>query len=80
MWKSKNFSRVISVICFMLVCGVTYGAWWEDFSKTKESGVGSAWLKLNPGARGVALGDAYLSIAKGPEAIFWNPAGIGKAL
>ncbi len=61
----------------MLVCGVTYGDWWEDFSKAKESGVGSAWLKLNPGARGVALGDAYLSIAKGPEAIFWNPAGIG---
>ncbi len=73
-----SFRRVVNVICFMLVCAVAYGDWWEDFSKGKENGVGFAWLKLNPGARGIALGDAYLSVANGPEAIFWNPAGIGK--
>ncbi len=79
--KLDGLRRVASVICLMLVCGIAYGNWWEsfkDFCENKESGVGFAWLKLAPGARGTALGDAYLSVVEGPDAISWNPAGLGK--
>jgi hypothetical protein len=34
------------------------------------------FLKVMPGARATALGEAYTAWAIGPEAIFWNPAGL----
>ena len=37
----------------------------------------SAFLKIDAGSpRAQALGNAYVSIADGPEALFWNPAGM----
>jgi hypothetical protein len=40
----------------------------------------SAFLKIDSGApRAQALGNAYVSIADGPEALFWNPAGAASA-
>ncbi|WP_428070957.1 hypothetical protein [Candidatus Avelusimicrobium alvi] len=40
----------------------------------------SAFLKINAGSpRAQALGNAYVSIADGPEALFWNPAGAASA-
>ncbi len=39
-----------------------------------------AFLKLNAGApRAQALGNAFVSVADGPEALFWNPAGAASA-
>ena len=39
-----------------------------------------AFLKINAGApRAQALGNAFVSIADGPEALFWNPAGAASA-
>ncbi len=37
------------------------------------------FLKVMPGSRGAALGDAYTSLASGAEAYFWNPAGMVKS-
>lgn len=34
------------------------------------------FLSVMPSARGTALGNAYGVWAKGPEAVFWNPAGV----
>lgn len=34
------------------------------------------FLKVMPGARATAMGEAYSSLAEGAEALFWNPAGI----
>ena len=40
----------------------------------------SAFLKIDAGSpRAQALGNAYVSIAEGPEALFWNPAGAASA-
>lgn len=36
------------------------------------------FLKVMPGARATALGEAYTAWATGPEAIFWNPAGLAR--
>lgn len=39
-----------------------------------------AFLKIDAGApRAQALGNAFVSIADGPEALFWNPAGAASA-
>jgi len=40
---------------------------------------GFAFLDLPAGARIAALGGAGASLAEGPEALFWNPAGIAPA-
>ena len=40
----------------------------------------SAFLKIDAGSpRAQALGNAFVSIAEGPEALFWNPAGSASA-
>ena len=36
------------------------------------------YLKVMPTARATAMGDAYVSLAKGADATFWNPAGLAK--
>lgn len=35
------------------------------------------FLELGYGNAGVAMGDAYVSLAQGTEAVYWNPAGLG---
>jgi hypothetical protein len=36
------------------------------------------YLKVMPTARATAMGDAYVSLARGADATFWNPAGLTK--
>ena len=38
---------------------------------------GFAFLEVPSGARAAALGGAFVSVAGGVEAAFWNPAGLG---
>jgi len=35
-----------------------------------------AFLKIGAGAKASALGNAYTAAAEGPDAVYWNPAGI----
>jgi hypothetical protein len=37
------------------------------------------FLKVMPTARGTAMGDAYVTLASGAEALFWNPSGLALA-
>jgi hypothetical protein len=37
------------------------------------------FLKVMPGARATAMGDAYATLASGADAVFWNPSGITSA-
>jgi len=37
---------------------------------------GAQFLKIGPGARAVAMGEAFVAIADEPAALYWNPAGI----
>lgn len=43
-----------------------------------SSGQAGAFLRLGVGARAGSLGDAYVAIADGPAAMYWNPAGISR--
>jgi hypothetical protein len=36
------------------------------------------YLKVMPTARATAMGDAYVTLARGADATFWNPAGLTK--
>jgi hypothetical protein len=45
---------------------------------TKVGTTVAGFLSIEPGARAVGLGGAYVAIAEGPISMFWNPAGIAR--
>lgn len=48
----------------------------EEFEKVGT--IGGQFLKIPVGARPVAMGSAYVSLADDANAVFWNPAGIAR--
>lgn len=40
------------------------------------TGASASFLTMGGGARPIAMGCAYTALADGPDAVFWNPAGI----
>lgn len=42
----------------------------------EASGSAGAFLRLGVGARAGSLGDAFVAVANGPTALYWNPAGL----
>jgi hypothetical protein len=38
------------------------------------------FLKIGVGARAEGMGEAFVSVANDPSALYWNPAGIGSLL
>ena len=72
--KIKNS---ILFICSILALAAPT-AWAQSYSEAGTSA--SAFLKIDAGSpRAQALGNAFVSIAEGPEALFWNPAGAASA-
>lgn len=76
------------IFCLLLIIGLaafsankTY-AYNENFGLTDDSEVlkagaaGAQFLKVGVGARAMAMGGAYSSIADDPTAMYWNPAGL----
>jgi hypothetical protein len=45
-------------------------------SGNNNGSTGSPFLGIGVGARAMAMGGAYTGLAEGPQALFWNPAGI----
>ena len=43
----------------------------------KTGTTAASFLELGVGSRAVAMGEAYVAIAEGPTAGYWNPAGLG---
>lgn len=77
MSQSNLFLRAILVftICFL---GADFAQAQLDFV-TDVSGVGTnaaAFLEIGVGARAMAMGGAYASVANDATALYWNPAGI----
>jgi len=71
-----NIKSNILIACAIIsLCGV------NAFAINSEAGTSAgAFLKIDAGTpRAQALGNAYVSIADGPEALFWNPAGSASA-
>ena len=73
-----NTKLKVLTLCVVVLFG---GA--DAFASSINSRAGTsagAFLKIGAGAPNAqALGNAYVSVADGPEALFWNPAGISSA-
>ncbi|MGD8717838.1 MAG: PorV/PorQ family protein [Candidatus Zixiibacteriota bacterium] len=61
---------IIAVSVLAMVCASF------AFAVGKEGTSGAKFLNVGVGARAAAMADAYDPIASGPEAIFWNAAGL----
>jgi hypothetical protein len=57
-----------------MIPGVAFGA--REFEKVGT--IGGQFLKIPLGARPVAMGSAFVSLADDANAVFWNPAGIAR--
>jgi len=42
-------------------------------------GATAQFLRLGAGPRALGMGDAYTAVAEGPEAVYWNPAGLAQS-
>lgn len=73
--KMKN---KVLLACFALALAAPAAVAEDSYSDAGTSA--SAFLKIDAGSpRAQALGNAYVSVADGPEALFWNPAGSASA-
>lgn len=65
------------IIVFILILGMLLGtnAFAQGFSKVGQAG--ATFLKIEAGARGIAMGGSQVAAANDASALFWNPAGIG---
>lgn len=65
---------------FLLFCMIfTLSSSTDVFAFEKVGVTSFQFLKVMPGARSTALGNAYSSLAHGADAMFWNPAGLIKS-
>lgn len=65
--------------CFLLGLCLVAGlgsAGAEEYDYNAENDAAMALFRLGGSARGQALGGAYVSLARGAEAVYWNPGGI----
>ena len=54
---------------------VIYLAAGELFAQSKYAGES---FSVGVGARGLGMGSAFHTLATGPEALYWNPAGLAR--
>ena len=57
-----------SVITLAVAAGVAGAA--------EEGSSAAAFLKIGVGARAAGMGEAQVAVAEGPDALYWNPAGL----
>lgn len=62
----------------LLILGVIMVLFIPYCTYARLGGAGATFLGIGGGARPVALGYAYSAVAEGPDAIFWNPAGLAR--
>ncbi|MBZ0265303.1 PorV/PorQ family protein [bacterium] len=77
----KIKTHIIPFILILIMLPGISSAAQEFFSILGGQRVGTsamAFLKIPVGARGEALGGAYVALANDPMAVYWNPAGIAQ--
>ncbi|MEM1115411.1 MAG: PorV/PorQ family protein [Bacteroidota bacterium] len=70
MIASRNPVRLVAIAALALLVAAPPAA------AQKVGTTSFQFLKVMPTARATAMGDAYVGLAKGAEALFWNPAGL----
>ncbi len=67
----KHILRILAAAVVLALC--------MEHAYAQKVGTSSMqFLKVMPTARATAMGDAYVSLAAGADAVFWNPAGLTK--
>jgi hypothetical protein len=66
-----------SVLCLLLVCGILAMPAFAA-NKNRIGTAGAQELLIPVGARGIAIGASGSVFMKGVDAIYWNPAGLGR--
>jgi hypothetical protein len=75
MRESKSLLYLFTFYIFFVIFASTANA--QEFSKV---GTGAAqFLKIDVGARSVAMGGSYVAMADDIYAMYWNPSGIARA-
>jgi len=66
-------TRIVAVLVLMTACGL--------LGLAQEVGVGAAaFLRRGVDARALGMGGAFVAVADGYSAIYWNPAGLARVL
>ncbi|QXD14091.1 PorV/PorQ family protein [Rhodocaloribacter litoris] len=69
--RTEASCRLLGVVAALLI------GWVAPSAAAQKVGTTSfQFLKVMPVARATAMGDAYAALARGAEALFWNPAGL----
>lgn len=66
----KHITAVLLVLALMTSAAAAQ----PDYSNVGRAGL--TFLKINPGARGVAMGGAFTAVANDASSLFYNPAGM----
>jgi hypothetical protein len=70
----KNKKTIILIIGLFVCFGLTTMHAQEPYRAGTTSG---NFLEIGYGSAGIAMGEAYVSLAKDISSIYWNPAGLG---
>jgi len=74
--KNKLIVLTVLVTISLLLMGSTSSA--GIFSKDKAGTTGATFLKIEAGARPVAMGGAFVAVADDANTTYWNPAGLAQ--
>lgn len=68
-----------ALVLTMVVCAVPSHAQLVPNLGGQRAGISAfQFLKIGVGARGVAMGEAYVAVANDASSLFWNPAGMAQ--
>src|SRR3989304_4046779 len=67
-------TRLVTLIFCVVLLGVSV----VTAQNPRVGGVAAPELLIPAGARDLALGGSSLAVTKGVEAMYWNPAGLGR--
>jgi hypothetical protein len=70
---STNFLRFS--LAALLLIGTASGQTFKS-NVSKKGTTAAPFLSIGQGARGMAMGSAFVAVADDPSAVFWNPAGL----
>ncbi len=72
--KLTGMILAVAVVAFLLIPADA-----EASSFAKVGTTGAQFLQIGVGARGVAMGGAFIATANDPSAVYWNPGAVVKA-
>ena len=68
--------RIKIIVITLLTLLLTSGLFAQSLSKSGTTV--AQFLKIDIGARAIGMGGAFVAVAEGPTAMYWNPSGIAR--